>query len=281
MADAVADRVRRYILDGSDQDLRRLLGIAEATAEHARMSLRKVGVEAGWNVVDCGCGPIGGLTVLAEMVGPSGRVAGFDFNEDAVLRARSVASALGLQNVTVFVDDVNQVDAGKLGGPFDLAFARCFLMHQPDPVQALSRIAGLLRPGGWIVLHEPLRTPAPRSRPDLDALGAYWELHHRLADRAGVPHGAVDDLPQSARAAGLEVVTTDGFFELVAPELGFELHAAGCAALKARATASGVATEGEVDELVGAMRSAGRGGHDWITSPFFMDLALRKPPPAP
>ncbi len=31
MAEAIAERVRRYILDGSDEDLRRLLGVAETT----------------------------------------------------------------------------------------------------------------------------------------------------------------------------------------------------------------------------------------------------------
>jgi len=36
MAEAVAERVRRYILDGSEQDLRRLLSISEVTAEMAR-----------------------------------------------------------------------------------------------------------------------------------------------------------------------------------------------------------------------------------------------------
>ena len=36
MAEAVAERVRRYIFDGTDQDLRRLLGISELSAEMAR-----------------------------------------------------------------------------------------------------------------------------------------------------------------------------------------------------------------------------------------------------
>jgi hypothetical protein len=42
MADAIAERVRRYILDGSDEDLRRLLGVAEATGGMAlNLTLRK------------------------------------------------------------------------------------------------------------------------------------------------------------------------------------------------------------------------------------------------
>ena len=71
MAEAVAERVRRYILDGSDEDLRRLLGIAEISAEMARAAFGRLGVQQGWTAIDCGCGPIGGLAVKAETVGPA------------------------------------------------------------------------------------------------------------------------------------------------------------------------------------------------------------------
>ena len=100
MADATVDQVRRYILDGSDDDLRRLLSLSESFAEDARRALlRRVGVGPGWTVIDCGCGPIGGLAILAEMVGPAGRVVGVDFSEPTTQRARSVMAALGLENV--------------------------------------------------------------------------------------------------------------------------------------------------------------------------------------
>src|SRR5262249_52436355 len=74
MAEAIAERVKRYILNGGDEDLRRLLGIAETTQEMARSAFRRVGMQQGWQAIDCGCGPIGGLAVMAEMVGPAGRV---------------------------------------------------------------------------------------------------------------------------------------------------------------------------------------------------------------
>jgi ubiquinone/menaquinone biosynthesis C-methylase UbiE len=89
MAEAVKERVRRYILDGTDQDLRRLLSIAELSAEKARSAFGRLGARQGWNAIDCGCGPIGGLAVMAEMVGPAGRVVGIDFNPAAVQRARA------------------------------------------------------------------------------------------------------------------------------------------------------------------------------------------------
>src|SRR2546423_15207013 len=79
MAEAIAERVRRYILDGSDEDLRRLLGVAESTQEIARSAFRRVGMQEGWHVIDCGCGPIGGLAVMAGMVGPAGGGGGGGF----------------------------------------------------------------------------------------------------------------------------------------------------------------------------------------------------------
>jgi ubiquinone/menaquinone biosynthesis C-methylase UbiE len=88
MAEATAEQVGRYILDGSDEDLRRLLAISQVTAETARRAFGRVGVCEGWTAIDCGCGPLGGLGVLAEMVGPAGRVVGVDFSESAIQRAR-------------------------------------------------------------------------------------------------------------------------------------------------------------------------------------------------
>jgi len=281
MAEAIAERVRRYILDGSDDDLRRLLGVAEATRELARSAFRRVGVQEGWHAIDCGCGPIGGLAVMAEMVGPAGRVVGVDFSEPAVQRARSVVAALELGNVELFAGDIHELDPAAIGDPFDLAYTRFFLMHQPDPVRTLSQIARLLRPGGWVVAQEALRSPPPRSHPHLDALGSYWDLAYQVLERAGgVPPGAVDGLAGSARAAGLEVVAVGGSFPIVDPELGFDLHAATLLAARERAVASGIATGQQIDDLVSDMRAAKGGGYEWVSTPFMLDLTFRKPPAA-
>jgi SAM-dependent methyltransferase len=275
MAEAVTERVRRYILDGSDEDLRRLLGIAEISAEMARAAFGRLGVQHGWTAIDCGCGPIGGLAVMAETVGPGGRIVGVDLNPAAVQRARAVVSALELGNVEVVAGDLHELDPAALGGPFDLAYSRLFLMHQPDPVRTLRRIAGLLRPGGWLVAQEALRRPAPRSHPHLEALTGYWDLIYELLDRAGVPPGTVEDLPRSAREAGFEVAGMNGCFLPSGPEL-FELHAASLAAARERATGLGIAV-GTIDDLVRGIRAAKDGGYEWVSSPFYLDLALRKP----
>jgi ubiquinone/menaquinone biosynthesis C-methylase UbiE len=278
MAEAIAERVKRYILDGSDEDLRRLLGIAETTREMARSAFRRVGMQEGWHAIDCGCGPLGGLAVMAEMAGPAGRVVGVDLSEPTVQRARSVVAALQLGNVEVFAGDIHELDAAAVGGPFDLAYTRFFLMHQPDPVRTLGQIVRLLRPGGWVVAQEALRSPPPRSYPHVDALGAYWDLVHEVMERAGgASHDAVDGLAESARAAGLEVVAADGSFSVMDPELGFGLHAATLLAARERAVASGIASGQQIDDLASDLRAAKDRGCQWVSMPFVLDLTLRKP----
>jgi SAM-dependent methyltransferase len=166
---------------------------------------------------------------------------------------------------------------GLAKGRFDLAFTRCFLMHQPDPTHTLCRIAELLRPGGWAVVQEPLRNPPPRSSPHCDALTEYWELIHEVIESAGVPHHTTDGLPACARKAGLDFVDQSGFFTTVPPKLGFDLHASTLAAATDRAIQSGTTTEGRVDEVVSELRAAAHASYDWVTTPFYLDLTLQRP----
>jgi SAM-dependent methyltransferase len=278
MSETIGERMSRYLLDSSDQDLQRLLKLADLSAEPTRTALRKIGIEPGWRVIDCGCGPLGALAVMAELVGPEGQVVGIDFSEPAVQRARSIVAALGLHNVEVHVGDVNDVDGQALGGAFDLAFTRLFLMHQRDPARTVERIAALLRPGGWIVAHEALGSPPPRSSPPLDALTTYWELLGDVVERLGARMGSIDELARRARDSGFEVVETSGFFQFMPPALGFDLHAGTIAAAKSRAIQSGVANGDEIDALERALRAAKDGGYDWVTTPFYLALTLRTQP---
>jgi SAM-dependent methyltransferase len=278
MSETIGERMSRYVLDSSDEDLQRLLKIAELSAEPTSAALRKIGIKPGWRVIDCGCGPLGALAVMAELVGPEGQVVGIDFNEAAVQRARSVVSTLGVDNVAVRVGDVHDIDRDALGGAFDLAFSRLFLMHQRDPARTMERIAALLRPGGWIVAHEALRSPPPRSSPPLDALTTYWELLYDVVERLGAPERSVDDLARRARDSGFEVVETTGFFQVVPPAVGFDLHAGTIAAAKSRAIQSGVASGDELDALERALRTAKDGGYDWVSTPFYLALTLRTQP---
>jgi SAM-dependent methyltransferase len=273
----ISDRVRRYVLDGADADLRRLLKLAAVTEDLARTALRRVGVTSGWKVVDCGCGPLGALGVMSDMVGPSGTVAGFDFHAPTVERARVVLRELGLHDVTVVHSDVHDVEVAALGGPFDLAFTRFFLMHQEDPVDTLASIARLVRPGGWIVALEPLRTPAPLVHPGpVPALSSYWNLMQDMMEQAGVARDGVANLADAAIAAGLEVIHVSGVFAVAPAEPGLELHRATLTAIRDRVIEAGLATGSHLDAIEAEL-SAAAASHAWTTSGFMLELALRRP----
>ena len=277
MTQHAGDRVQRYLLDGSDEDLKRLLGLAEAHGEMARTALRRSGIAPGWNVIECGCGPVGALVQLAELVGDAGRVTGVDLNPAAVARARSVATALSLGNVRTLAADVHDLEAGNAGGPFDLAYTRLLLVHQHDPVHTLRQIAGLVKPGGWVISQEPLGQPRPRSFPDFEAVGAAWGLMAELMERSGVPSQAAEQLPRWAAAAGLEVVRMDGSFSFGSPEAYFGLYAGALTAMRERAVGTGLTTGQDIDAIVASLAAAQPAAYEWVTSPAYLDLTLRKP----
>jgi len=277
VTDTAGDRAQRYLLDGGDKDLQRLLGISEVQAEMTRTALRRSGIEHGWKVLDCGCGPLGALPQLAELVGETGRVTGVDLNPEAVRRAQAAAAALGLGNVRAVAGDVHDLAAADVGGPLDLAYTRLFLVHQHDPVLTLRRIAGLLRPGGWLIAQEALRTPLPRSFPELDAVGAAWSLMMELVERSGVPAGSADRMSQWAQAAGLEVVRTDGSFAFGAPGQFFDLYASTLTVMRDRSVAAGLTTGQDIDAIIAALSSADPAAYEWVTTPIHRDLTLRKP----
>jgi hypothetical protein len=58
--------------------------------------------------------------------------------------------------------------------------------------------------------------------------------------------------------------------------LGFEIHASTLAAARERAIKAGIAAE-MIDDLAGRLRTAKAAGYEWVTSPFLLDLVLRKP----
>jgi hypothetical protein len=52
MTKATAEQAGRYVLDGSDEDLRRLIALSEVIAENARRAFRRAGVCEGWMAID-------------------------------------------------------------------------------------------------------------------------------------------------------------------------------------------------------------------------------------
>jgi len=156
-------------------------------------ALERLGIGPGWICADVGAGGGDVSVALAEMVGREGRVYAIDSDP----RARDEVAAAAAAHSQVLAITQAGEDL-RLPEPVDLAFCRFLLLHVVDPLLVLTRMAGAVRPGGWVVAQEPI-TSAGR-------IGG--EPFH-MPDARHPDIGAL--LPSLAREAGL--LTVDAWAE--------------------------------------------------------------------
>jgi len=143
-----------YVLGHSDRELDRLRRQAKLVDPITRQYLVEAGIGPGMRVLDIGCGA-GDVSFLAgALVGPTGHVVGVDRAPAALEKARARAREKSLSNVTFLECDLATMRFDKL---FDAVVGRYVMCFQPDPVALLRTIAGVARPGGIVMFHEPER----------------------------------------------------------------------------------------------------------------------------
>jgi uncharacterized protein (TIGR03086 family) len=144
---SVSRTTTSYLLGHADAEVQRLLLQAHLYEQPTEQALRAAGLERGMRVLDIGCGPGDVSLIAARLVGPTGRVIGIDASPDIVALARQRAaenSAITVSFEHSTVDDITPDE------PVDAVIGRLILMHLPEPVAALRRLATLVRPGGVI-----------------------------------------------------------------------------------------------------------------------------------
>jgi SAM-dependent methyltransferase len=121
---------------------------AELRAHHPHLRAAYE-ISSGDEVLDVGCGT-GESTRDAARAAAPGRVVGVDVSERMVDRARQLAEAERLDNVTFELGDaqVHRFDPSR----FDLVISRFGTMFFSDPVAAFANIASALRPQGRLAL---------------------------------------------------------------------------------------------------------------------------------
>jgi len=153
-------------------------------------ALDRLGLREGWRCVDVGAGGGDVSVALAGLVGRDGRIYAVDSDPRARDEVAEAAAAAGTAQVLAITQAAEDL---TLPEPVDLAFCRFLLLHVVDPVAVLRRMAGTVRPGGWVVAQEPITSAgrvdgAPLSMPDA-----------RHPDVGAL-------LPALARDAGLDLV---------------------------------------------------------------------------
>jgi SAM-dependent methyltransferase len=129
-------------------------------------ALERLGLGPGWRCVDVGAGGGDVSVALASVVGRDGRVYAVD--SDPLARDEVAAAAAAHSQVIAITQAGEDL---QLPEPVDLAFCRFLLLHVVDPTAVLARMAGAVRPGGWVVVQEPVTSAGridgrPLSMPD-------------------------------------------------------------------------------------------------------------------
>jgi len=140
-----------YVLGHADHELDRLTMQARLFEPFTRQLLEQAGIRPGMRVLDIGSGSGDVSFLVADMVGPTGRVVGIDYSSEAVRRAVSRMQSGNRSNVSFLVGNPLEMD---FTDRFDAVVGRLVMMYLPEPVDALRKLMRHLHPGGLIVVQE-------------------------------------------------------------------------------------------------------------------------------
>jgi ubiquinone/menaquinone biosynthesis C-methylase UbiE len=161
----------KYVLARTSSEYQRLAAQAVMWTPATQSALARAGLSSGMHVLDVGCGTGAVMRLMADAVGPTGRVVGLD--SDAALGAEALAQlrSTGPDIFELFAGDFF-ANSPIEGHQFDLVVARLLMIHMPNPAAALSRLWKWVKPGGVLLVMDHDLT-ACRSLPK-----------HAIAERA-------------------------------------------------------------------------------------------------
>jgi SAM-dependent methyltransferase len=157
-------------------------------------ALDALGALDGATALDVGCGTGATTLLLADRVGPTGRVTGIDLSERMIERARS--DATDVAHVSFIAGDVLEL---RPDAPVDAIYSRFGVMFFERPVDAFAHLRSLAGPGGRLAFsawQDPFSNP--------------WMLEPVLASAAvlGPPELPPPGAPGPFSLASTDVINT-------------------------------------------------------------------------
>src|SRR5262245_59589433 len=98
-----------YVLGRSESETRRLILQDQIYGRLTRRFFQAAGIGPGMKVLDLGSGAGDVALLVADLVGPAGRVVGVDMNADILETARARMTAAGWNNVTFAGGDAREM----------------------------------------------------------------------------------------------------------------------------------------------------------------------------
>lgn len=202
------------------------------------------GIGLGMRVIDVGCGRGDVSFLVARMVGEQGQVLGVDRDAGPLAAARERARELNLSRVTFAQGDFCALSPEH--GQFDGAVGRRVLMYQPNPVEAIRRLANALRPGALVIFQEHDSSMVPARLTPLPLHERVHEWIWRTVEREGANVHMGFNLASVLERAGLTVEQVRAEAIVQTPKAHYAVEPI-VRAMLPRIVQQGVASEEEVN----------------------------------
>jgi ubiquinone/menaquinone biosynthesis C-methylase UbiE len=182
--------------------------------------LRSVGIQSGWHILDAGCGSGSFLPLMAELVGPNGKIAAFDLAPENIARSDTIAQELDT-SITTQVGNLTDLPYGN--NTFDAIWNANVTQYLTDDElkQMLKEFLRVLKPGGLVAIKEFDATMLQYY--PLDRF-VFWRRSEKLGHDTRDVY-AVLDLPRWVRDAGFVDVSQKTFLEEIRAPLPGNVHA--------------------------------------------------------
>lgn len=113
--------------------------------------LKEAGIQAGFRVLDFGCGPGSYVPGLTELVGPSGKVYALDIHPLAIESVKRLVSKRGLTNVETILSDCS---TGLPDAYVDVALLYDIYHDLAEPEAVLKEIHRVLKSDGILSFND-------------------------------------------------------------------------------------------------------------------------------
>jgi SAM-dependent methyltransferase len=192
----VSDYILSHTIPQEDQ---RLALMSQILDPQLRFRLLQLDVAVGWRCLEVGAGNGSISAWLAERVGETGRVVSTDIEPSFLERLE--APNLEVRRLDVTRDELEPA-------AFDLVCGRALLLHLPERISVVARLAEAVKPGGLIVFEEPDFSPAAAVESPL--WREVWEGFVAWAEQKGIDYFVGRRLPRRLQELGFEDVTAHG-----------------------------------------------------------------------
>jgi SAM-dependent methyltransferase len=176
---------------------------------------RRAGITVGQTVLDIGCGPGYASLDLAEIVGPDGRVVALDRSRRFLDTLAAAQQARGLTNISAHELDLDEDALPAVRA--DAAWSRWVFAFVKRPRALAERVAGALKPGGTVIMHEYVDYATWRIVPRNAEFEGFVQAVIRQWRKSGGEPDIGLDLPRWLEELGFDVRTAAPIVDMVTP----------------------------------------------------------------